>query len=80
MNARRIIETAPNDAEVEIAVDLCVYRCCGGGWRTREGDQTYRGKVSSQRPRYFTLSSRALGRISQIIVGWDNLLDAQNVD
>lgn len=77
MAGRKVIEEA--DGEVEIAVDLCLYRCCGGGWKTREGEQTYRGKVSAKRPRYFVLSSRALGRISQILVGWDNLVAAEPI-
>lgn len=61
--------------DVVIVVTRSLTSCCGGGWKNREGEQRYEGRVATVTDQYFILYKKGLGRIMQVLVGWDDLLD-----
>ena len=82
MNPFDVIRAVSHNRDVEILVTSCCYTCCGGGWRARSGyEQTYVGRVVSWHTTgdhpYFILQSRALGKITRILVEHEHLVEAR---
>lgn len=66
--------------EVQILVSACTRRCCGGDWARRKGEAIYVGKIIWAGKTGVVLQSAQLGRIAEVAVIAEEILDLSFVD
>lgn len=61
---------------VSVRVGPHEYKCCGGGWQTRDYATQYTGRVLSISVDTFLLQcGNAIGKMAEVIASFDVLLD-----